>query len=137
MRNERNIELEWPDFYPENCPPAGAEPASGTVYRLVVHDPAQEEDFKTPFEENPRRFNNKPDIKNCGLSVHTDIQDSGQLKKAMKMVPKFRNSQIAEGELNPTLGLIQHTLSSKYKSHHSWWVPIGAEPWVVFKIISG
>ena len=137
MRNERNIELEWPDYYPENCPPAEAKPASGTVYRLVVHDPAQEEDFKTSFEENPRRFNNKPDIKNCGLSVQTDIQDSEQLKKAMKMVPRFKNSQIAEGELNPTLGLIQHTPSSEYKSHHSWWVPIGAEPWVVFKIISG
>ena len=137
MRNERNIELEWPDYYPENCPPAEAKPTSGTVYRLVVHDPAQEEDFKTSFEENPRRFNNKPDIKNCGLSVQTDIQDSEQLKKAMKMVPRFKNSQIAEGELNPTLGLIQHTPSSEYKSHHSWWVPIGAEPWVVFKIISG
>ena len=129
--------MEWPNFYPANCPPAEAEPASGTVYRLVNHDPAQEEDFKTPFEENPKRFNNKADIKNCGLSVHTDIQDSEQLKKAMKMVPRFKNSQIAEGELNPTLGLIQYTPSSEYRSHHSWWVPIGAEPWVVFKIISG
>ena len=129
--------MEWPDFYPENCPPAEAEPASGIVYRLVIHDPAQEGDFKTPFEENPERFNNKPDIKNCGLSIQTDIRDSEQLQKMMKMVPRFKNSQIAEGELNPTLGLIQHTPSSKYKSHHSWWVPIGAKPWVVFKIISG
>jgi hypothetical protein len=130
--------LKWPDFYPANCPPAEAESASGTVYRLVNHDPAQEEDFKTPFEENPRRFKYTPGIKNCALSVQTDIQDSEQLKKAMmKMVPRFKNSQIAKGELNPTLGLIQHTPSSKYRSHHSWWVPIGAEPWVVFKIISG
>ena len=129
--------MEWPDFYPANCPPAEAESASGTVYRLVNHDPAQEEDFKTPFEENPRRFDNKPTIQNCGVSVHTDPQDSEELKKAMKMVPRFKNSQIAEGELNPTLGLIQHTPSLKYRSHHSWWVPIGAEPWVVFKIING
>ena len=129
--------MEWPNFYPTNCPPAGAEPASGTVYRLVRNDPAQPEDFKTPFEENPRRFNNKPSIKNCGLSVHTDMQDSDQLKAVMKMVPRFKGTQIAEGELNPTLGLIQHTPSSKYKSHHSWWVTVGAEPWVVFKIISG
>jgi len=129
--------LEWPDFYPVNCPPAEAEPASGTVYRLVNHDPAQEEDFKTPFEENPRRFKYTPNIKNCALSVQTDIQDSEQLKKAMmKMVPRFKNCQIAEGELNPALGLIQHTPSREYRSHHSWWVPIGAEPWVVFKVIS-
>lgn len=136
MRSERNIKLEWPDFYPANCPPAEAEPASGIVYRLVRHDPAQAEDFKTPFEENPRRFNNKPSIKNCGLSIHTDMQDSEQLKTVMKMVPRFRDTQIAGGKLNPTLGLIHHTPSPKYKSHHSWWVPVGAEPWVVFKIVS-
>ena len=129
--------MEWPDFYPANCPPAEAEPASGTVYRLVNHDPPQAEDFKTPFEENPKRFDNKPDIRNCGLSVHTDMQDSEQLKKTMKMIPRFQNSQIAEGELNPTLGLILHTPSSKYRFHHSWWVPVGAEPWIVFEIISG
>ena len=129
--------MEWPDFYPENCPPAEAEPASGIVYRLVCHDPAQEGDFKTPFEENPKRFDYKSNIKNCGLSVQTDIRDSEQLQKTMKMVPRFKNSQIAKGELNPTLGLIQHTPSSKYKSHHSWWVPIGAKPWVVFKVING
>ncbi len=128
--------MEWPDFYPVNCPPAEAKPASGTVYRLVNHDLAQVEDFKTPFEENPKRFDNKPTIQNCALSVHTDPQDSEQLKKAMKMVPRFKNSQIAEGELNPTLGLIQHTPSLKYRSHHSWWVPIRTEPWVVFRIIS-
>ena len=127
--------MKWPHFYPENCPPAEAEPASGKFYRLVVHDPAQEEDFKTPFEENPRRFSNKPDIKNCGLSVQTDIRGIKQLKKATKWVPRFKNSQIAEGELNPMLGLIQHTPSPEYKSHYSWWIPIGAKPWVVFKII--
>ena len=128
MQNERNTELEWPDFYPANCPPVEAEPASGTVYRLVRNNPPRMEDFRTPFEENPGRFNNKPSIKNCGLSVHTDMQDSEQLQKMTKMIPRFKNSQIAEGELNPTLGLIQHTPSSKYKSHHSWWVPVGTEP---------
>lgn len=128
--------MEWPDFYPANCPPVEAEPASGTVYRLVQNNPPRAKDFRTPFEENPGRFNNKPTIKNCGLSVHTDMQDSERLHEVTKMIPRFKNSQIAEGELNPTLGLIQHTPSSKYKSHHSWWVPIGTEPWVVFKIMS-
>ena len=128
--------MKWPHFYPENCPPPGAKPACGKMYRLVQHNPAQAEDFRTPFEENPKRFKNRADVRNCGLSVHTDPQDSEQLKKAMRMVPRFKNNQIAEGELNPTLGLIKHT-PSEYKSHHSWWVPIGAEPWLVFKIVSG
>ena len=124
--------MEWPDFYPVNCPPAEAESASGTVYRLVQYNPAQAEDFKTPWEEFPRRFK-EPTITNCGLSVHTNPQDSEKLRNT---IPQLRNRQIAKGELNPELGLIQHTPSSEYESHHSWWVPIGAEPWVVFNIIS-
>jgi len=114
--------LEWPSFYPVNCPPAEAEPASGTVYRLVQHDPAQAEDFETPWEEYRNQFE-PPTIENCGLSVHTDSQDNEKLKNRIK---KFRKRQIAEGKLNPTLGVIQRTPSLE-KSHHSWWVPLGAE----------
>ena len=130
LRNERNPKLEWPDFYPVNCPPAGADPASGVVYRLVRRDPVQAEDFKTPWEEYPRRFK-EPTITNCGVSVHTDLQDSKKLKDR---IPKFRNRQTAEGELNPTLGIIQHTPSIE-RSHHAWWIPVGAEPWIVFNVI--
>ena len=123
--------MEWPDFYPPNCPPAEAESASGTVYRLVQHNPAQAEDFKTPWEEYRSEFE-PPTIDNCGISVHTDRQDSEQLRSRIR---KFRRRQIAEGALNPTLGMIQHRPSLE-KSHHAWWIPIGAEPWVVFNVIS-
>lgn len=123
--------MEWPHFYPVNCPPTEAEPASGTVYRLVRHNPAQEKDFQAPWEEYPGRFT-EPTTTNCGVSIHTDIQDSQRLRNRVR---KFKNRQIAEGELNPMLGMIQHT-PSREKSHHAWWIPIEAEPWVVFKVIS-
>ena len=129
-------DLEWPHFYPENCPPMEAQPASDKVYRLVRSDPAQEKDFKALFEENPQRFKSEPDPKiciGCGLSVHTDLQDSERLRKRVR---KFKNRQIAEGELNPTFGMIQHTPSSNFKSHHTWWIPIESEPWIIFKVIS-
>ena len=124
--------LTWPDFYPENCPPAEAEPASGTVYRLVKHDPARAEDFKSVFEENPRGAIKKKTVKIYGLSVHRDLSDSERLKKRSK---KFKNRQIAKGSFNPTLGMIQHTLSIE-ESHHTWWVPVEAKPWTVFNIMS-
>ena len=124
--------LTWPDFYPENCPPAEAEPASGTVYRLVKHDPARAEDFKSVFEENPRGAIKKKTVKIYGLSVHRDLSDSERLKKRSK---KFKNRQIAKGSLNPTLGMIQHTPSIE-ESHHTWWVPVEAKPWTVFNIMS-
>ena len=123
--------MRWPDFYPADCPPAEAVPASGTVYRLVKHDPARAEDFKSVFEDNPRRFKNRPTIKNCGLSVHRDSQDSERLKKRVRI---FKSRRIAEGKVNPTLGVILHT-PSKEESHHTWWVPLGAEPWLVFDVI--
>ena len=125
--------MEWPDFYPANCPPAEAEPASGTVYRLVRHNPPQAEDFVTFFERNPGRFKNEPNMmcQSCGVSVYTDMQDVKRLKNRYKR--RFGRRKIAEGELNPTHGVIQHT-PSKEKSHHSWWVPIGVKPWVVFNI---
>ena len=123
--------MEWPDFYPGNCPPAEAEPASGTVYRLVRHDPPQAEDFKSTWEEFPGRFP-EPTIKNSGVSVYTDPQDIERLKKRIR---QLTDRKTAEGELNPTLGFIQGTKAVE-KSHHTWWIPIGAEPWLVFKVLS-
>jgi hypothetical protein len=98
----------------------------------VQHNPAQAEDFKTPWEEYRSKFE-PPTIDNCGVSVHTDPQDSEKLRNRIR---KFRRRQIAEGEISPTLGMIRHTPSLEEKSHHAWWIPIGAEPWVVFNVIS-
>lgn len=134
--DERNTLLEFPKFYPPNCPEEGFEPASGTVYRLVLNNPVQAEDFESPFEEKSQRFKNKPNkikCRSCGLSVHTNPQDSETLKK---WVGKLRNAQIAKGELNTTLGVIKYTPSTKSgESHVSWWVPVGAEPWAVFEVV--
>ena len=130
--------MKWPEFYPDNCPPAEAEPASGTFYRLVRHNPPRAEDFKSAFEENPKLFTHIPMVKRCGLSVQKDLQDSERLERLeriKKRARKFKNRQIAEGNLNPTLGMIKHTPSHDYKSHHTWWIPVEAKPWTVFNII--
>lgn len=135
MRNERTTELQWPDYYPENCPPETAEPASGTVYRLVQNDPPQAEDFQSSWEEFPGRFP-EPTIINSGVSVYTDPQDIDRLFERLKnRIGHLRNRKTARGELNPMLGMIQNTPSHE-KSHHTWWIPIGTEPWLVFKVIS-
>ena len=130
MRSEGTTELQWPDFYPENCPPTEAKSASGTVYRLVKHNPPRSEDFLSTWEEFPGRFR-EPTIRISGTSVHRNLQDSEQLKNR---IGSLRNRKITQGELNPALGVIQHTPSHE-KSHHTWWIPIGAEPWLVFKVI--
>lgn len=130
MRNQRTTKLQWPDYYPENCPPKEAKPASGKVYRLVKHNPPQAEDFLSTWEEFPGRFP-IPTVKNSGVSVYTDPQDIERLKKRIR---QLRNRKTAEGKLNPMLGMIQRT-EGKERSHHTWWVPIRVEPWHVFKVI--
>ncbi len=127
---ERTAELEWPDFYPENCPPVEAEPASGTVYRLVEHDPPQKEDFLSTWEEFPGRFS-EPTTINSGVSVCTDLQDIDRLKKRYG---HLRNRKTAKGELNPQLGKIQRSQGFT-NSHVTWWIPVGAEPWRFFEVI--
>lgn len=131
VQSERNTKLEWPDFYPENCPPPEAEPAAGTVYRLVRNDPPQSKDFLSTWEEFPGRFP-EPTIQISGASVYTDPQDIERLKNRVR---HLRNRKTAKGELNSTLGFIQQT-KGREKSHHTWWIPIGTEPWLVFRVIS-
>ena len=95
----------------------------------------QAEDFRTFFEENSRWFTNKPTTtvcKGCGVSVYTKLQDIKRLKGRYKR--KFGKHKIAEGELDAKFGMIQNT-PSKEVSHHTWWVPVRAEPWTVFNII--
>lgn len=128
--------MQWPDFYPENCPPEEAQPASGIVYRLVQQDLAQPEDFIPLYIDKPENFENKSIsevCRGCGVSVCKDRQDIARLQKSSG---KMRKRQIAEGELNPTLGVIKYTPSRKYKSHHTWWIPIRIKPWLVFNVIN-
>lgn len=126
--------MEWPDFYPENCPPEEGEPTSGIVYRLVRNDLPQTKDFTTFYEENPKFFEGNPHLicKGCGVSVYRDPKDITRLKKRYK---KFKNRHIAEGKLHSALGVILHTPSPRIISHHTWWVPVGTKHWLVFKVI--
>jgi hypothetical protein len=37
--------VDWPDYFPENCPPQNARRDSFKVYRLVDNDPPCQNDF--------------------------------------------------------------------------------------------
>ena len=128
--------MEWPEFYPENCPPEDAEQASGTVYRLVRHNPPQAEDFKSLFEERSTFFENKPNdfiCKGCGVSVCSDFEDIERLQRSSG---KMRKRQVAEGHIQTKHGVILYTPSKLYRSHHTWWIPNEETPWFVFNVIN-
>ena len=42
--------MQWPDYFPDDCPPQDAQPATGDVYRVVKQNPPESKDF-IPFRE--------------------------------------------------------------------------------------
>lgn len=43
--DKRNNLVDWPDYFPENCPPQNARRDNLKVYRLVDNDPPRQNDF--------------------------------------------------------------------------------------------
>ena len=48
----------------------------------------------------------------------------------------MRNKPVALGTLNEDHGVMTPTPSHAQPSHHTWWVPLGAEPWVDFTVLN-
>jgi hypothetical protein len=123
--------MQWPDYFPDDCPPAEAQPASGQVHRLIAGQGPTNQDFRPYREIYPMRKFDAPECMVCGLSVYRDIADIARLKAR---VPAMRKRLIADGVLQPSLGKILHT-PGREKSHHTWWTPVGAEPWLIFEVM--
>jgi hypothetical protein len=126
--------MERSEKFPPNCPPRQANEASGEVYRLVDSDPPVDKDFLSLYELYPNKRGEDPDTEcqRSGLSVHTEKSSASKL---IKRIPKFKNKKIAVGQLTPDLGLILNTPSRKNDSHHTWWVPAGKKPSMVFQVV--
>ncbi|MFB2891891.1 hypothetical protein ACE1CI_02990 [Aerosakkonemataceae cyanobacterium BLCC-F50] len=123
------------DYFPDNCPPRIAQPASGRVYYLVKNDPPTPEDFFAKRQKNPRRrfSNNEQECRACGISVYTEIEDILNIRR---IYPGLENLKVAVGDLIPNFGVIQHTSSTNSPSHHTLWLAVGAEVWTVFQVIN-
>lgn len=128
--------MQWPDHFPQNCPPEDAREPSEQVYRLISQDSPTPEDFKTVREQNPGRPfpENEKECRACAVSVYTSIDD---LSRINRRTGRFRNAKVAVGNLTSELGQIKHTPSppEKNNSHHSWWVPTGVKAYTLFKAV--
>ncbi|MGA9379022.1 MAG: hypothetical protein WBV73_09660 [Phormidium sp.] len=124
----------WPEHFPSDCPPENAKNAFGEVYRLINHDSPSPDDFRSWREENRNKQcpEGMTECQVCGISVFTDKADADRV---IKRIPRFRRAKPALGQLTAELGVILHTPSRLSQSHHTWWIPVGAEPWTVFKIV--
>ena len=128
--------MQWPDYFPENCPPENAQAAFGQVYRLVDNDPPTPDDFQSWREQHPNEQCPKTvtECQACGLSVFTSISD---IEVAQRKVRRLRNKKIAVGNLTIELGQILPTPSQNTgQSHHTWWIPNDTKPWTIFHVIN-
>lgn len=121
------MKIEWPDFFPKECPPKTASPTNGNVFRLLNSSSPKEKDFKSYFELGKA----EKACKSCGLSVYTDF---GDILKKVKRIPAFRKKKIASGLLTPDMGSMKHT-PFQNDSHHTWWLSRGAQPWLIFQVV--
>lgn len=114
--------VPWPEYYPENCPPAGAEPDQLTVYRLVDNDPPTESDFIPQMVSQPHRTFPDP-CQASGLSFYTEYEDA---KKLFERYPKgFRDKKIARGLTPADCGVLKNTPSKTAPTHITYWMMSG------------
>lgn len=127
--------MSYPEFFPENCPPPESTLAIGEFYRFVnsIHAAPQKNDFLPWLKEYPDRKYYVTKCQACGTSIFPSLD---AVNNMLAKVPALRKKKIAKGLLNSGFGKIQNTPSQTEKSHYTWWIPEGSEPWRFFQIIN-
>lgn len=126
--------MDWPTFYPEDCPPEDAVLANGTVYRLVGNNIINEYDFWSQRELRPdATFRDVTECQACGVSVFTDLAEIEAVNRNPYM--RRKKKKIAVGHLDASMGEMKHTPSRQNRSHHTWWIPANIDPTANFEAI--
>ena len=110
--------IDWPLYFPNDCPPDDAKDTDNKVFRFVADSPLTMSDFRIYKEMHPNQVYGRLECQACGLSVYLDYND---VVEAKRNIPGFSKKQIAVGQLIPGDGVIKPTPSLKDSSHHTWW----------------
>jgi hypothetical protein len=119
------------DSMPDNCPPPGAEAASGEVFRIVKNDPLAADDFLTWFEED--KFDETRACECHGLSVFRNRDDAASYAEKFPYLGEL----VAKGSLEHKHGMIAHTpryIRGAPNSHATWWPYNGLARHLLFVI---
>lgn len=108
---------QWFEELPPSCPPVDARECEGTYYRVSHGNPAESEDFFSQRQLAPDKVFKGEGIDDCivrAVSVFSLLDDAKRLLR----LPKFKQANIAEVQLESQDGKIKKTFN---KSHYSWW----------------
>lgn len=124
---------QFPEHYPEGCPPANAIATNGNVYRLTHNNPARESDFLTYVTTGQRTSGDR--CLRCGLSVFETQRGAAELFRYMQRRHPNGTSLgrfIARLQITPEDGLISYT---GRPPHLTWWWYDDVDPTATFREI--
>lgn len=131
MKGGLTLNMSFPDYFPEGCPPEEATDAEIELYRFCTQSPPCEEDFCSYYEQNPQRYEGV--IQAYGLSV---LPSADECLKALRKSPVLRAKYkyIATGANNPSRGKTLQTPGRISPRHITWWVYKDVKPHTFFVI---
>jgi hypothetical protein len=127
--------VNWPSFFPPQCPPSESKDASGEVFRLVFSDPPSVSDFESYAQMRPKKW--MGNCKASGLSVFTAKSDALRMVRRVQGIVQGKSARgglIARANLTPEAGKLMHTPRDG-NSHHTWWAPDGFDHTAAFKVV--
>lgn len=112
------LDSSFPPDLPCGCPPEGAVPTEGVVYRMTMSEPPQSGDFLSFFELGRPRPKKPHDLcKYFGLSVYRDLKDARVHQRRFPGTGRF----VSIGVLMPERGVEKLTPSPDRETHTTWW----------------
>ena len=88
------VEARFPSDWPSCCPPADAEPAAGTLYRILAHQPPSEDDFRSHRELG--KLPHAEPCQRCGMSVFRERTHAIHQQRLFPRLGRF----LARGSLS-------------------------------------
>ena len=125
---KRNMAMKFPTDWPPGCPPQDATDADGEVFRIVKHEPPNDEDLASHLETG--RLQKAPACLRCGLSVFREIRDAVHQRH---LIPKL-GTLIAQATLRAEHGKTKLT-SGMQPTHTTWWAYEGVNRARLFSIV--
>jgi hypothetical protein len=110
--------------FPNDCPPAVAFGASGTVYRIIKEREVRDADFLSSAELGVHQ--NAPACKRAGLSIYSSVE---QAIHRRSLSPRL-GIAVAEGKLEPSAGMVE--ITNNQSGHITWWPFAGVERHTLF-----
>jgi hypothetical protein len=124
--------LEFPDWFPPDCPSDATPLADGTVFRFVARDPVDAEDFRSHYELGLALQSNP--CRRCSLSVYKNLAAAREkLRGLRKRNPQRAERHIAQGNLTNDDGKMDQ--AGNDPDHYEWWAFKGIERHRSFRVI--